>query len=108
MLNVLVRLYPEVRLVGLVIYLLGTALIAKRRFSSFVIIYLFIEMSGSHLIGNGGIPYWMLGYSLVFYFNRYDRDGRGNVFPVEAEGVGNRTSLRKRVRIHDGKITLRK
>ena len=106
--NDLVRLYLEVSLVGLVIYLLCTALIAKRRFSSFVIIYLFIEMSGSHLIGNGGIPYWMLGYSLVFYFNRYDRDGRGNVFPVEDEGVGNRTSLRKRVRIHDGKITLRK
>lgn len=105
--NDLMRLYLEVSIVGLFLYLLLTGLTVKRRFSLFVILYLFIEMSGNHLIGNGGIPYWFLAYSLIFYFNMYDRDGFGNVFLAEESDSG-RGRLKSHVSIKNGKITIRK
>lgn len=105
--NDLMRLYLEVSIVGLFLYLLFTGLTVKRRFSLFVILYLFIEMSGNHLIGNGGIPYWFLAYSLIFYFNMYDRDGMGNVFLAEkTDNKPNR--LKGHVSIKNGKISIRK
>ena len=106
--NDLVRLYLEVGVVGLVFFLLCTGLIARRRFSLFVIFYLFIEMAGSHLIGNGGIPYWMLGYSLIFYFNRFDRDGRGNVFPAMDTGSDSPRLFRGRISLNKSSIMIKK
>lgn len=105
--NDLMRLYLEVSIVGLFIYLLLTGFIVKRKFSLFVILYMYIEMSGNHLIGNGGIPYWFMAYSLVFYFNMYDRDGLGNVYLAESEDSRNK-KLKRHISIKDGKISFRK
>lgn len=105
--NDITRLYLEVSIVGLFLFLLFTGAVARRRFSMFVILYLFLEMTGNHLIGNGGIPYWLLGYSLIFFFNNYDRDGLGNIYPIE-EINSNSKKLRRHISIKNGKITFRK
>ena len=105
--NDIMRLYLEVSIVGLFLYLLFTGAIARRRFSIFVILYLFMEMTSNHLVGNGGIPYWLLGYSLIFFFNIYDRDGRGNVFLVDESDSSTR-KLKRHISIKNGKISLRK
>ncbi|MBR2108661.1 MAG: hypothetical protein IJ932_01765 [Ruminococcus sp.] len=105
--NDIMRLYLEVSIVGLFLFLLFTGAIARRRFSMFVILYLFLEMTGNHLIGNGGIPYWLLVYSLLFFFNMYDRDGLGNVYRVEEYSDGNKR-LKRHISIKNGKISFRK
>ena len=104
--NDLMRLYLEVSAVGLFLYLLFTAAVIRRKFSLFVILYMFIEMSGNHLIGNGGIPYWFLAYSLVFFFNSYDRDGLGNVFLADDENAKKR--VKRHISIKEGKISIRR
>jgi len=105
--NDLFRLYLEVSAVGLFLYLLFTSVIAKRRFSMFVILYMFIEMAGSHMMGNGGIPFWFMTYMLVFYFNRYDRDGFGNTYRVD-DNTLNKGRLKRHVSVQNGKISIRK
>lgn len=67
--NDIVRLYLEVSIVGLVIFLYGFSSIAKNIYSFIVIIFLFIELAVSHMLGNGSIPFWLLAYILIFYFN---------------------------------------
>ncbi len=104
--NDLLRLYLEVSVVGLFIYLFFTSIIAKRRYSMFVILYMFIELAGSHMLGNGGIPFWFMTYTLVFYFNRYDRDGKGNIVPIDADESNNR--LKRHINIKNGKISIHK
>lgn len=104
--NDLLRLYLEVSVVGLFVYLLFTSIIAKRRFSMFVILYMFIELAGSHMLGNGGIPFWFMTYTLVFYFNRYERDGKGNIIPIDADESNNR--LKRHINIKNGKISIHK
>ncbi|MBQ7504403.1 MAG: hypothetical protein IJT79_03710 [Ruminococcus sp.] len=105
--NDIMRLYLEVSIVGLFLFLLFTGAVARRRFSMFVILYLFLEMTGNHLIGNGGIPYWLLGYSLIFFFNMYDRDGLGNVYLADSEDSKNK-KLKRHISIKNGKISFRK
>lgn len=105
--NDLMRLYLEVTIVGLFLYLLFTGAVARRKFSMFVILYLYIEMCGNHLIGNGGIPYWLMGYTLMFFFNSYDRDGLGNVFPAD-DSDKKRHRLKRHISVEKGKITIRK
>lgn len=105
--NDLMRLYLEVSIVGLFLYLLFTGAVARRRFSVFVILYLFMEMTSNHLVGNGGIPYWLLGYSLIFFFNLYDRDGMGNVFLADESDSGSK-KLKRHISIKNGKISFRK
>lgn len=105
--NDLLRLLLEVSVVGLFLYLAFTAVIAKRRYSMFVVLYIFIEMAGTHMMGNGGIPFWFMVYTLVFYFNRYNRDGLGNIYLID-DADNEKRRLRRRVSIKDGKISIRK
>lgn len=69
--NDIVRIYLELSIVGLVVFLYGFSSIAKNVYSFLVIVYMFIELAVSHFLGNGSIPFWVLAYALIFFFN-YD------------------------------------
>lgn len=67
--NDLIRLYLEISFIGLFAMLFGLISITKNIASYLVMLYLFIEMAASHMLGNGGLPFWMLAYSIIYYSN---------------------------------------
>lgn len=105
--NDIMRLYLEVSIVGLFLFLLFTCASARRRYSLYVILYLYLEMTSNHLIGNGGIPYWLLGYSLIFFFNTYERDRFGNLYLINDEETKSKR-LKRHLSLKDGKISIHK
>ena len=68
--NDIVRLYLEVSIIGLVIFLYGMASIARNMYSFLVMVFMFIELAASHMLGNGSVPFWILAYSVIFCFNK--------------------------------------
>lgn len=70
--NDIVRLYLEVSIIGLLVFLYGFSSIASTVYSFYVMIFMFIELAVSHMLGNGGIPFWVLAYILIFCFNHPD------------------------------------
>lgn len=75
--NDAVRLYLETSVVGLLIFAWGMSRIAKNTYSFLVMLFMFIEMSVSHFLGNGSLPFWVLAYSMIFCMNRYSEDKNG-------------------------------
>lgn len=67
--NDVVRLYLEVSPLGLLIFSAGISSIGKNYYSYLVILFLFMEMTLSHFLGNGTLAFWIVSYSLIFYFN---------------------------------------
>lgn len=69
--NDAVRLYLETSAAGLLIFAGGMSSIVKKQYSFIVMLFMFIEMSVSHFLGNGSLPFWIVAYSMIFCFNRY-------------------------------------
>ena len=67
--NDIVRMYLEVSVVGLATFLYGFSSITMNIYSFLVMLFMFMELAVSHLLGNGSIPFWVMAYALIFYFN---------------------------------------
>lgn len=72
--NDAVRLYLETSVAGVFLFAWGMSHIARKQYSFVVMLFLFIEMSVSHFLGNGSLPFWVIAYSMIFCFNRYSED----------------------------------
>lgn len=69
--NDIVRIYLETSIIGLGIFVYEFIRIGKTKFSFLTIAYMLIASTGTHLLGSGGIPYWVLVYCLII---RYDSE----------------------------------
>lgn len=72
--NDIVRLYLEVSIIGLGIFIWSYASLAKTYFSGYVMLYVFVELACSHFLGDGSIPFWIIILLCVYYMNTYDRE----------------------------------
>lgn len=69
--NDVIRLYEEVSIIGLIIFVYKLGSICTNWYSFVAMGYIFIELAVSHFLGNGGLPLWIMVYLMVFCFNTH-------------------------------------
>ena len=72
--NDIVRLYLEVTPIGLACFSYGYLSLAQNQYSFLVMGFMFIEMIFSHFLGNGSLPFWILAFSMICCFNRFQTE----------------------------------
>ena len=69
--NDIIRLYLEVSIVGLGIFIWCYTSLVKNNFSGFVMLYIFVELASAHFLGSGSMPYWITILICIYYMNTY-------------------------------------
>lgn len=85
--NDIIRLYLEVSIVGLAVFIWCYSSLVKDIFAGVVIFYVFVELASAHFLGNGSMPYWITILLCVYYMNTYERENKKH-FNVHIRGDG--------------------
>ena len=72
--NDIIRLYLEVTPIGLACFSYGYLSLVQNQYSFLVMGFMFIEMIFSHFLGNGSLPFWILAFSMICCFNRFQTE----------------------------------
>ena len=71
--NDILRIYMETTIVGSVIFTRQYFNTFKENIFSYVIVfYAFMELLVAHYLGPGTISFWLIAYTLIFYFNSFE------------------------------------